>query len=437
MIDSGSGSSHITRNAVEHINGTIRPRERPLQVIGFGNQKSSIISTYTNLTLTGSHGEKIKINFNIFENQLISNLPGVNNDILDEFPHLLAHKQNLSAPIPRNEQVIDAIIGVRDLPKLYHKHMPKYGIWQCPEVCVMYRSDGDDSILEARRSIFGTIITGIFNTYESKGNTNDRIIVQCKPCGKNHKETKSNLKTKTIMSNEENTLITKEIPLDILLKHAIGCSYDDASMQKGDRSALQTTAHKEFKENVSLVKSNNGARYEIRLTRLPENLYPLKVDGINISGSAIHRFISLEKRLDHRRNKKLHDGVHDCIKSLINDEMMIKVGLWDEHKRLFMKNQEPGEENLVLPWKTVIDVNKTSEHSKIRMCLVGTESNKLIHKINTAMPELRDILMRWKSSSQWCTIDIVKMFWSIQTHKDDAKLQHCVWRDHKDEKLIL
>ena len=45
--------------------------------------------------------------------------------------------------------------------------------------------------------------------------------------------------------------------------------------------------------------------------------------------------------------------------------------------------------------------------------------------------------MSWKSSSQWCTIDIVKMFWPFQTHKNDDKLQHCVWCSSKDEKLVL
>ena len=77
------------------------------------------------------------------------------------------------------------------------------------------------------------------------------------------------------------------------------------------------------------------------------------------------------------------------------------------------------------------------EHSQIRMCLDGTESNKLIYKIDTESPDIRDILMRWKTANKWVCIDIRQMYWSIQTHEQDADLQYCVWRSNKDEKLIL
>ena len=104
----------------------------------------------------------------------------------------------------------------------------------------------------------------------------------------------------------------------------------------------------------------------------------------------------MEKRLAHPRNKKLKEGVHDRIKDLIKDEMLELVGDWKSYKPEFNKDQEPGKENILLPWQTVIDSNKTSEHSKIRMCLDGTESNKLLYKIEADMPGLQDILISWK-----------------------------------------
>ena len=61
------------------------------------------------------------------------------------------------------------------------------------------------------------------------------------------------------------------------------------------------------------------------------------------------------------------------------------VGLWEDHKDKFYKNQEKGAELILLPWQTVIDVNKASEHSKIRMCLDGNESNKLLHKVDVKL----------------------------------------------------
>lgn len=60
------------------------------------------------------------------------------------------------------------------------------------------------------------------------------------------------------------------------------------------------------------------------------------------------------------------------------------------------------------------------------MCLDGPESNKLIYKIETEMPDLQYILIRWKTTKHWCCIDIKQMFWSIETHEDDANLQLCV-----------
>ena len=82
-------------------------------------------------------------------------------------------------------------------------------------------------------------------------------------------------------------------------------------------------------KNVKLIPQNDDAhRYMIKLTRLPESLYPLKVEGTKISSSAIGRFYALERRLDHPRNKKLHEGVHERVKSLIADEIMVRVGLW-------------------------------------------------------------------------------------------------------------
>ena len=95
--------------------------------------------------------------------------------------------------------------------------------------------------------------------------------------------------------------------------------------------------------------------------------------------------------------------------------MMIPIGHWDKHKHKFLQDQNPGKENIVLSWQTVVDLNKAVEHSKIRMWLDGTEHNRLIYKIQSDMPELQDLLMRWKVAKVWCTIDIVKMFWSIQT----------------------
>ena len=126
--------------------------------------------------------------------------------------------------------------------------------------------------------------------------------------------------------------------------------------------------------------------------------------------------------------------------------MLWEVGTWDAHKHWFLKGQPQGNERMLLPWQVVIKnevlptfpkLTPPIKLTKVRLCLDGTESNKLIHKIEAAMPLLHDILIRWRCAKYWATVDVVKMFWSIQTHDSDARLQHCVWRENPEAKLLL
>ena len=106
-------------------------------------------------------------------------------------------------------------------------------------------------------------------------------------------------------------------------------------------------------------------------------------------------------------------------------------------KRRVSKGSNPGNEKILLTWQTVLDSGKATEHSKIRMCLDGTQSNKLLYKFESEMPDLMDILLRWRHCKYWCCIDVVKMFWSIAVDPSSANLQFCVWRSSPKEKLML
>ena len=99
----------------------------------------------------------------------------------------------------------------------------------------------------------------------------------------------------------------KETPLDILLKKVVNTQNDDKfASSEEDKSALQKRAHDEFNNEIERISNQDGtSRYNIKITRLPEHLYPNKVDGLKISGTAISRFIYLENRLQHPRNAKL------------------------------------------------------------------------------------------------------------------------------------
>ena len=67
----------------------------------------------------------------------------------------------------------------------------------------------------------------------------------------------------------------------------------------------------------------------------------------------------------------------------------------------------------------------------------ATEANRLIYKIDADMPSILERLILWRLNKFWCFLDLKSMFWSILTDESDCKLQHCVFRFNKDEKLKL
>ena len=93
----------------------------------------------------------------------------------------------------------------------------------------------------------------------------------------------------------------KETPLDILLRKVVDTQSDDKlPSSEEDKSDLHRRVHDEFNNETEQILNQDGtSRYRIKLTRLPEHLYPNKVDGVRISGTTINRFISLENRLQH------------------------------------------------------------------------------------------------------------------------------------------
>ena len=357
MIDTGSASSHATKSIIQQMGCTERQRRNPLQVIGFGNKKASLITKYSTLTLLGIEGRKATIDFNIFEKEFIADLPGVDSQIFDEFPHLLDHKNSLTAPIPREAQRVDAIIGVRDVVKIYAFKIKPYNN-RCLGTCVMIRADGQDSAIEARETIFGTLVMGGLRSRiedDESSIENDKLE---KPAPQKQPNSKNVLE---IINGQEEAFLNREIPLDLLLKKFFENNMDEET-SKMDKSALQRKAYSDFLNNHRLIPlGNNQFRFQIKLTRLPKYLYPERVDGRKISSNAINRFYALERRLHHNRNKELKKGVFDRIEALLNDGMLVKVGPWEEHKAAFLKDQIMGKEQIVLPWQTVIDSKKVSE----------------------------------------------------------------------------
>ena len=224
MLDTGAASSHIIAECVDKWNGKYIKREVGLQVIGFGNTRSKLITHFTPIHLIGRKGEKIAIRFNVLKEDITTELPAISTQILDQFPHLIEHKSDFSASIPRGPQKVHAIIGLRDVGKIYDTIQ---GSTSCSEVCMMKRADGDGTVLEARNSIFGTILLGC-----TKDEHNKRVLA-------NDTSSKSNPIEDPIPYTTEDLLVAREIPMDILLKNAIGISDDLNDEKPVDRSALQ------------------------------------------------------------------------------------------------------------------------------------------------------------------------------------------------------
>ena len=113
LIDSGASSSHITRKSANKLGASEKIRRHPLLIYGFGNSRSKPVTKFTSLTLVGARNERMNVDFNIIESEIISKLPGVTAQIFEEFPHLLQHRRQLSTRIPRPNTEVDAIIGVK------------------------------------------------------------------------------------------------------------------------------------------------------------------------------------------------------------------------------------------------------------------------------------------------------------------------------------
>ena len=118
------------------------------------------MTKFTSLTLAGARNERINVDFNIIESEIISKLPGVTAQIFEEFPHLLQHRRQLSTRIPRPDTEVDAIIGVKDKPKLMLNDTNNEINEGCPRnPCVMKNIDDTvKSVIQVQPTIFGDIV---------------------------------------------------------------------------------------------------------------------------------------------------------------------------------------------------------------------------------------------------------------------------------------
>ena len=179
---------------------------------------------------------------------------------------------------------------------------------------------------------------------------------------------------------EEVSMINREFPLGTLLNRVFAPMSEGE--EKDEKSILAKAAIEHFRNTHRFVPQSGGNwRIMIKVTRLPDYLYPDKVDGTSITKVAINRYFRLQNRLHHARNAKLYREVSKRITDLIDTKIMVPVGKWDDEKAKLYAIHQKDKESIQLPWQTVINKEKSTDTGKVRMCLDGSATNKLLYKV--------------------------------------------------------
>ena len=207
---------------------------------------------------------KESTSISIIESEIISQLPVVTAQIFDEFPHLLQHRRHLSTRIPGPDTEVDAIIGVKDKPKLMLKDDNTSEINAgCPRnPCVM--KNIDDSVklvIQVQPTIFGDIVEGGINN----------AIEEFLPAGKKQgrgvdiiNEYKNHEKETNDDNTFESILAVRDVPLDILLNKVFETEISEKDIK--DKSQLQQKALERFNQTHVLIPQDDGNfRFKINI----------------------------------------------------------------------------------------------------------------------------------------------------------------------------
>ena len=135
----------------------------------------------------------------------------------------------------------------------------------------MMSTDSSNCAINAIKTIFGTI---------SLGNLQGEQVHSSKQ-GKEHTTHAAENKS---VEEYEITAIGKEVPLELLFRNILRAHVDEDIGKKPDFSVLQKRAHQEFIDNVQIISNPDRSKlFKMKLSRLPEELYPIRVDGKTIS----------------------------------------------------------------------------------------------------------------------------------------------------------
>ncbi|XP_073950857.1 uncharacterized protein [Choristoneura fumiferana] len=176
----------------------------------------------------------------------------------------------------------------------------------------------------------------------------------------------------------------------------------------------------------STTTRDDHGRYIVRLPFRDEN--PACADG-HSKEIAAKRFSFLERKLE--RDQHLKQRYKEVLDEYLNLDHMIQI------------NHSEGEQATkytYLPHHAVIREDK--ETTKVRIVFdascKGTNGVSLNDDLMvgpTLQPELRHIIMRWRTYPICFIADIVKMYRQIKVNDEDSEYQRILWRDNPDQEI--
>ncbi|XP_073950941.1 uncharacterized protein [Choristoneura fumiferana] len=176
----------------------------------------------------------------------------------------------------------------------------------------------------------------------------------------------------------------------------------------------------------STTTRDDHGRYIVRLPFRDQN--PACADG-HSKKIATKRFSFLERKLE--RDQHLKQRYKEVLDEYLNLDHMIQI------------NHSEGEQATkytYLPHHAVIREDK--ETTKVRIVFdascKGTNGVSLNDDLMvgpTLQPELRHIIMRWRTYPICFIADIVKMYRQIKVNDEDSEYQRILWRDNPDQEI--
>ena len=114
-MDEFAGLSYATERVCAKLNLEIQKLPEEIVVEGFGGITSEPIDRFS--TITFQNGAKIEVNV---VSEICDALPPVSEQVFKIWPDIEEYKENLSAPIPRGEESVDVLVGLKDMFKLMY-----------------------------------------------------------------------------------------------------------------------------------------------------------------------------------------------------------------------------------------------------------------------------------------------------------------------------